>query len=252
MVDKWTREETIVAFNAYCKIPFKNSSKNHPLIKKYAKIIGRSPSALNMKVGNLGRLDPKLKDKGIVGLSHGAKMEEEIWAEFYNNPNQLAFESECIIAKYKGAKIEDTIEISDFPLGEERMSYIRQRVNQSFFHDIIMSSYDFKCCISGIRNAELLEACHIIDWSEDAANRCNPENGLCMNTLFHKAYDKFLIGINPDYTIVVSEEMLEKTDDKAFRKYLQGINKQRLTLPTRFFPNRDLLDIHYTKFLNHQ
>ena len=25
MMNKWTREETIIAFNAYCKIPFKNS-----------------------------------------------------------------------------------------------------------------------------------------------------------------------------------------------------------------------------------
>ena len=33
----WTREETIIAFNVYCKIPFKDSNKNHPMIKKYAK-----------------------------------------------------------------------------------------------------------------------------------------------------------------------------------------------------------------------
>lgn len=72
MINKWTREETIVAFNAYCKIPFKDSNKKHPLIIEYAKLIGRSPSALNMKIGNLGRLDPKLKEQGIIGLSHGA------------------------------------------------------------------------------------------------------------------------------------------------------------------------------------
>lgn len=58
----WTWEETIVAFNVYCKVPFKNSSKTNPTIIKYANIIGRSPSALNMKVGNLGRLDPELKN----------------------------------------------------------------------------------------------------------------------------------------------------------------------------------------------
>ena len=31
MMNKWTREETIVAFNLYCKIPFKSSSKTHPM-----------------------------------------------------------------------------------------------------------------------------------------------------------------------------------------------------------------------------
>ena len=79
MKNNWTREETIIAFNVYCKNPFKDSSMNHPMIVKYAKIIGRTPSALNMKVGNLGRLDPKLKEKGIVGLSHGSKVEKMVW-----------------------------------------------------------------------------------------------------------------------------------------------------------------------------
>lgn len=45
--NNWTREETIIAFNVYCKVPFKSSSKTNPTIIKYANIIGRSPSALN-------------------------------------------------------------------------------------------------------------------------------------------------------------------------------------------------------------
>ncbi|MGM9843711.1 MAG: hypothetical protein ACI30S_05750 [Muribaculaceae bacterium] len=56
-MDRWTREETIIAFNLYCKIPVNRSSKTHPLVVKYARIIGRSPSALNMKICNIGRLD---------------------------------------------------------------------------------------------------------------------------------------------------------------------------------------------------
>jgi hypothetical protein len=62
----WTKEETIVAFNVYCKIPFKSSSKNHPIVIQYANVLGRSPSALNMKIGNFGRLDPELKKQGIT------------------------------------------------------------------------------------------------------------------------------------------------------------------------------------------
>ena len=52
------------------------SSKTNPIIIDYANMIGRSPSALNMKIGNIGRLDPELKKKNITGLTHGAKMEE--------------------------------------------------------------------------------------------------------------------------------------------------------------------------------
>lgn len=62
-MNNWTREETIIAFNLYCKIDIRNSHKNHPLIIKYAKLLGRTPSALNMKIGNIARLDPDLKQK---------------------------------------------------------------------------------------------------------------------------------------------------------------------------------------------
>lgn len=249
---KWTREETIVAFNIYCKIPFKNSSKTHPMIIKYAKILDRSPSALNMKVGNIGRLDPCLKEQGITGLVHGAKMEEDIWKEFYGNPELLAYESEKVIARLSNQQIEVSSEIrtDDLPFGTERDTIIKQRINQSFFRSTVMSAYNFHCCISGTNIPELLEACHIIDWSLDEHNRTNPKNGLCMNPFFHKAYDKHLLGIKPDMTIVVSNELQNSSTDERFSKYLSELNGKRILLPDKFLPEIDFLAIHYENFLN--
>ena len=86
MAKNWTREQLIVALNAYCKIPFKNSSARHPMIKEYAQLIGRTPAALNLKIGNLGSFDPVLKEKCIAGLAHTSKMDEDIWNEFWVHP----------------------------------------------------------------------------------------------------------------------------------------------------------------------
>ena len=251
MNNNWTKEETIVAFNVYCKIPFKDSNKNHPMIIEYAKIIGRSPSALNMKVGNLGRLDPKLKEKGIVGLSHGSKIERIVWEEFYANPEQFAYESECLIAKYANKSIEKSskIDINDLPNGKERETIVKLRVNQSFFRSAVMTSYNNRCCVSGVGNPQLLEACHIVSWADDSHNRTNPENGLCLNSLFHRAYDKHLMAITPDYEIIISENFMEKVEDSTFEKYLKEINGRKINMPTRFYPQRELLDIHYQKYL---
>lgn len=251
-MNKWTREETIVAFNIYCKIPFKSSSKTHPMIIKYAKLLGRSSSALNMKVGNIGRLDPDLKKYGITGLTHGAKMEEEVWNEFYANPDLLAFESEKIIAQMSNQSIENSsaIQIDDLPLGYERTAIIRQRVNQSFFRSAVMGAYNFRCCISGVNSPQLVEACHILRWSEDPNNRTNPKNGLCMNPFFHKAYDKYLLAISPDMLIIVSEELFQSTTEKSFFNYLKEINGRKIQLPDKFFPQRELLALHYNKFVN--
>ena len=107
-------EETIIAFNVYCKIPFKSSSKNNPTIIKYANIIGRNPSALNMKVGNFGRLDPKLKKQGITGLVHGSKLEEVVWNKFNGNWDKLTFESEKLIAEFQNKTIEENETINGF------------------------------------------------------------------------------------------------------------------------------------------
>lgn len=253
-MNKWTREETIVAFNVYCKIPFKSSRKTNPIIIKYANILGRSPSALNMKIGNIGRLDPDLKEQGIKGLVHGAQMEKDVWNEFYENPELLAFESERIIARLTNQSIEASasIKIDDLPKGKERNIIVRQRVNQSFFRSAVMSAYNFHCCISGITAAELLEACHIVDWSQDKQNRTNPKNGLCMNPFFHKAYDKHLIGITPDMKIVVSKELLFASTEASFSSYLGTINGRNILLPDRFLPQKELLEIHYDKFIERQ
>lgn len=249
-MNNWSREETIIAFNVYCKIPFKNSSKTHPMIIKYANILGRSPSALNMKIGNIGRLDPDLREKGISGLIHGAKMEEDVWKEFYGNPEKLAFESEKIIAKYSNQDIETSSDIKtdDLPQGIDREAVVRQRVNQSFFRSAVLSAYNFCCCISGVQNSSLLEACHIVNWSQDIKNRTNPKNGLCMNPFFHKAYDKHLISITPDLKIVISDELQQNIKEDSFSCYLKNINGRNILLPDKFLPQKEFLEIHYNQF----
>ena len=131
----WTREQTIVAFNVYCKIPFKNSNSRHPDIIRYAKIIGRSPAALNMKIGNFGRLDPQLKQKGITGLSHGSKLEKEIWDEFHGNWENLVYESELLIARFQNKEIADLSEVDfdNMPQGEDRDSVVKDQSKPKFF-----------------------------------------------------------------------------------------------------------------------
>lgn len=246
----WTREEIIVALNLYCKIPFKDSRATHPLVKQYAELIGRTPAAMNLKIGNLGRLDPTLRARGITGLSNGSKLDEVVWNEFMTNPDYIAFESERIIAEYKKQEIEisSEIDIDSLPVGDERKVIVRQRVNQKFFRDAVLTSYNYQCCISGISDMSLIEACHISPWSDDIKNRTNPQNGLCLNSFFHKAFDHFLFTIAPDYTIDISEKLLDTTSDGKFKDYLYGINGNPIQLPERFVPDTYLLMQHYEQY----
>lgn len=250
MANNWTREQLIVALNVYCKIPFKNSSARHPMVQEYAKIIGRTPAALNLKIGNLGSFDPVLREKGIVGLAHTSKMDEQIWNDFFENPEKLAYESEKIIADFKHQSIEESVDVdlSSLPKGAERTAIVRQRVNQQFFHDAVLCSYENRCCITGINLPSLLEACHISSWKDDVKNRTNPKNGLCMNPLFHRAFDKYLMAVTPDYDIIISEQMIDATKENTFRQYLQKLKGTSIRMPEKFSPDRDLLAIHYEQY----
>lgn len=248
--NNWTKEETIVAFNVYCKIPFKNSSKGNPIIIKYAKILGRSPSALNMKIGNLGRLDPELNQQGIKGLSNGSKLEEVVWNEFNGNWDDLAFESERIIADLQGKKIETKYLAQDFPEGTDKLSLIKTRVNQDFFRSSILSAYNFTCCITGINTPQLLIASHIIPWKKNIS-RTNPKNGLCLNALHDKAFDKGLLSVSPDFKVKISRFLIESEKNNGtdlFRKF----DNLKITLPSKFHPDIYYLDQHYSDFRNNE
>lgn len=248
--DKWTREQLIMALNVYCKIPFKDVKESHPIIQKYAPLIGRTPVALKMKVGNFGRFDPILRSKGIVGLGHGGKDEEKIWKEFWNEPDKLAFESEQLFAKRANMKIEQFVDIKDLdiPLGKNRDVIIHQRVNQSFFRKMVLCSYLNRCCVTGISNSSLLEACHIISWSDDEVNRMNPSNGLCLNPLFHKAYDNYLMAITPDYRICISDQMLCDIKEVGTLHFLMELRNRHIIMPEKFSPSQEFLSIHYEEY----
>ena len=243
----WTKEETIIAFNVYCKIPFKNSSKTHPLIVKYANLIGRTPSALNMKIGNFGRLDPELKQQGITGLTHGSVLEEEVWNEFNGNWDKLAFESEKLIAELQNKNIEEfeAIDIGDLPKGEDREAVVKARVNQSFFRSTILSSYNLKCCITGLSIPDFLIASHIIPWSRNEEYRTNPHNGLCLNSIHDRAFDKGFITITPEYKVLISRYFDDYSDDIAVNEFFKRFQNQPIILPDRFLPSKSFLDWHY-------
>ncbi len=198
--NKWTREELILAFNLYCKIPFGTIHIHNPQIIALAKILGRTPSAVSWKLANLASLDPTLKKRNIAGASHGSKMDEVVWNEFNGDWDRLAFESEKLLAQKIGKPVDDISDIDSFDfsvIGKEREAIVKIRVNQSFFRKAVLAAYNFQCCITGLGIPELLNASHIIPWSKDKANQVNPRNGLCLNAFHDREH---LIGVLNDLT----------------------------------------------------
>lgn len=249
--NKWTREELIITFNLYCKIPFGKIHIHNPEVISLAKILGRTPSAVSWKLANLASLDPSLKKRNIAGASHGSKLDAEVWNEFVDDWDRLAFESEKLLAQRAGKKVEETsgIDVFDLPReGKEREAVVKVRVNQSFFRKTVLAAYDFQCCITGLEIPELLNASHIIPWSKDKEHQVNPRNGLCLNAIHDRAFDRYLITVTPEFVLKVSKSVKKANASDAVKDFLLRYDGLEIKRPARFLPDPKFLKNHNRMF----
>lgn len=243
----WTRDELIIAFNLYCKISFGQIDQRNSAVIALANVLGRTPSSLAWKLANFARLDRTLQARGIKGASHGSKGEVEVWEEFDNNWDSLAFESERLLAALSHQSVEEMNGLNEGELpkdGLERERVVKVRVNQRFFRSTILTSYESRCCITGLATPSLLAASHIAPWSKNPNNRMNPRNGLCLNILHHKAFDEGLITITPGFRVYVSSVLTTSNTADANNILFHQYNNQLARLPHRFLPDPMLLEWH--------
>jgi len=238
---KWTRDELLLAINLYCKIPFGRMHSRNPQIIELAKILDRTPGAIGWKLCNFAHIDPSLDRKGASNVS---KLDREVWGEFFDDWDSLAFQSECLLKKLNNTefKFPDDNELSR-KAGKDIKQTVRVRVNQDFFRRMILVSYDGHCCLTGISTPELLIASHIKPWATDIKNRTNPQNGLCLNALHDKAFDRGLISLSDDYRVIISKKIkyVKKEPEKQLLLRFEG---QKITLPKRFVPDTQFLAFH--------
>ena len=244
----WDRDEHILAFNLYCKIPFGTIHMRNPKVIELAEILGRSVGAVSYKLANFARLDPTLQARGIRGMAHGAKGEAEIWREFAANGETLVYESEKLLAERTGTSLERVAEIDERELpaeGLNRERLVKTRVNQHFFRAAVLAAYNFRCCVSGLAVQPLLVASHIVPWSLDAKNRMNPRNGLCLNALHDRAFDRGLMTVTADFKVEINGALTPSSKaDAEPLAWLRRFEGAALMLPKKFPPDAALLALH--------
>lgn len=243
----WTRDELILAINLYIKLPFGKMHSRNPDIKQLSELLGRSPSSVARKLGNLASFDPALKSRGVSGLANASKLDREIWNEFYQNWDQLFVESENELNNRTSNKQSFDILESPLVVGEEDIRSVKVRRNQSIFRDIVLANYDNQCCITGIDKPELLVAGHIVPWSVDKNNRLNPRNGLLLNALHDKAFENGYLTIDDSYKIRISS-MLKKNPVKSIDVNFLKYDGKSILQPRKFLPGIEFLKTHHMKF----
>ncbi len=238
----WTRDELILAFDLYCRIPFQQTKAANPRVQELAYILGRTPASVARKLGNFGAFDPELKKKGISGLIHGSKMDKEIWEEFHHDWNGLVLEAYRLRIKFKAQG--SSLEVDVSPRGPtETVRETKVRLHQDFFREAVISGYCQTCCITGIRVLECLIASHIIPWAADESKRTDPTNGLCLSATFDRLFDRGLVTITREMRVQVSRRLLSRTEG-AIQKHILDYHGQRILLPHRFLPAVEYLEWH--------
>ncbi len=242
-----TREELILTFNLYLKIPFGKFHNGNKEVIELATLINRTPSAIAMRLSNFASVDPYHKERGVGGLPHGKKQVEPIWDEFNDNKEELIFESEKILAKLQDTSIEkkynSILEGTENLQGETKIREVKTRVNQNVFRQIVIANYNQKCAVTGFNNLSFLIACHIIPWSIDKENRLNPQNGILLNNLHDKAFENGYMAINKDFKVLICSEFL-RYKDNFVQIYFSSYHNKELNLPVRFLPDSNFLEKH--------
>jgi DNA (cytosine-5)-methyltransferase 1/putative restriction endonuclease len=216
--------------------PFGRIHKGNAQIIDLARRIGRTPSAVALKLSNLAAIDDTLPRKGLANAS---AMDRQVWAEFQTEPEHVLDAREMV---YRQPDVAfDGVHLRE---GVDRVATTTVRQGQGYFRDMMLASYGAKCALTGVEEPKLLVASHIVGWAEDASQRLNPRNGILLNALHDKAFDRHLITFDESYRMVVSDQMPPVTRERIGR----GV----LDMTSRFLPDQELLERHRAKFFDGQ
>ncbi len=166
-----------------------------------------------------------------------------------DNPANLSFTVAVDDIAYLNAdRVEDSMS------GIDRRSYITQtvlyRAHQRQFRERVISAYRSQCALCRLKHVELLDAAHIIGDSEEHGDPI-VQNGLSLCKIHHAAFDHNIIGINPDFEVLVRQDILEEIDGPMLKYGLQSLNKSKLILPShrKDWPDRERLEQRFATFI---
>jgi len=168
-----------------------------------------------------------------------------------DNPKNLTFtvvvDSEIALIDSPSMVADDSVSRREYITSE-----VKVRLHQSSFREKVIRAYQQQCAFCRLKHEELLDAAHIIPDS-DPLGEPVITNGISLCKIHHAAFDRFFIGITPDYQIIVRKDLLEEEDGPMLKFGLQKMHDQKLYLPKSKinWPNQNLLDLRFEEFNRH-
>ena len=249
----WSREQLLVAFMLYGEMLFGKFHSRNPEIIRWATRIGRTPSALAMKLSNIASLDPKFVASGRKGLKGVSAADRAMWQEMSSDWGSFSLQIGKAVESFGATESPDNDlidlgpampQLPDSFVGLTRKVVTEARIKQHHFRKWVLSAYSNRCCISGMSVPRLLIASHIVPWKDDPQIRLNPCNGLCLSALHDRAFDAGLIYLDDDLRVVLSRKLARMKLDDFTRETISDYAGKPIEAPGKFAPDLRFIRIH--------
>ncbi len=109
---------------------------------------------------------------------------------------------------------------------------MRQRLHQATFREAVLAAYGGRCAISGCE-PRLLDAAHIAPDRDETFGQPIVSNGLPLSKVHHAAFDAHLIGIDPDFRVHVSPQLMAIEDGPMLEQASKAMAGRTIRLPNR-------------------
>jgi putative restriction endonuclease len=106
------------------------------------------------------------------------------------------------------------------------------RLHQHRFRGAVLRAYRTRCAVCSLREASLLQAAHIID-DRDPGGHATVVNGVSLCAIHHLAYDRNLMGIDPEGVVHIARRLLEEVDGPMLANGLQHFHGAAILQPGR-------------------
>ena len=138
--------------------------------------------------------------------------------------------------------------------GSSRREYVtaavRHRLHQRGFRERVLDAYRRQCAFCRFRHPELLDAAHIVPDTEPGGEP-TVRNGLALCKLHHAAFDRYFVGVRPDYVVEVRHDLLDEEDGPTLVHGIQALHGNRIIVPRNpdARPDAERLERRYQQFL---
>ncbi|WP_372791128.1 HNH endonuclease [Paraconexibacter sp.] len=153
-----------------------------------------------------------------------------------------------------GLPVADTTErglVSDEATRRYATREAAYRLHQHRFRRAVLLAYRTRCTICSLKEASLLQAAHIIE-DRDPDGSASVNNGLALCAIHHLAYDRNLLGIDPDGVVHIHTRLLNEIDGPMLKNGLQHFHGAHILQPSRVSerPDRERLAARFETFLD--